>query len=294
MKFPSLAAVAVVGACAAAASRLAVAPALGLLSTADALGSYRPDPAVQVVAGVWTMTGVNVEDALANGDVIAAAIADVAGVAASQVVIDGVTQADRRRLDDAQALLNVAYRITGLTEAMATSAARRMDRGPDPGFDAALRTAAAEAGPFETIVFEAAETTDVTGATVTTPRPTPRPVAAPAPRPPTPDPAPSPRPPTPDPAPSPRPPTPDPDPAPAPEPEPEPAPAPAPEPEPEPAPVPEPEPEPAPVPEPEPEPAPAPRPPPNQIFFDDDVDPAPAPAPAPEDEDENEGNDEYG
>ena len=265
---------AVVGACAAAASRLAVAPALGLLSTADALGSYRPDPAVQVVAGVWTMTGVNVEDALANGDVIAAAIADVAGVAASQVVIEDVTQADRRRLrrlDDAQALLNVAYRITGLTEAMATSAARRMDRGPDQGFDAALRTAAAEAGPFETIVFEAAETTDVTGATVTTPRPTPRPVAAPAPRPPTPDPAPSPRPPTPDPDP-----------------------APAPEPEPEPAPVPEPEPEPAPVPEPEPEPAPAPRPPPNQIFFDDDVDPAPAPAPAPEDEDENEGNDEYG
>ena len=155
---------AVVGACAAAASRLAVAPALGLLSTADALGSYRPDPAVQVVAGVWTMTGVNVEDALANGDVIAAAIADVAGVAASQVVIDGVTQADRRRLrrlDDAQALLNVAYRITGLTEAKATSAARRMDRAPDPVFDAALGTAAAEAGPFETIVFEAAETTRV-------------------------------------------------------------------------------------------------------------------------------------
>jgi len=276
MKFPSLAAVAVVGACAAAASRLAVAPALGLLSTADAFGFVRPDPAVQVVAGVWTMTGVNVEDALEVTDVFAAAIADVAGVAASQVVIDGVTQADRRRLDDAQALLNVAYRITGLTEAKATSAARRMDRAPDPVFDAALGTAAAEAGPFETIVFEAAETTDVTGATVTTPRPTPRPVAAPAPRPPTP------RPPTPDPAPSPRPPTPDPDPAPVPEPEPEPAP------------VPEPEPEPAPVPEPEPEPAPAPRPPPNQIFFDDEEESAPEPAPAPEDEDENEGNDEYG
>ena len=92
MKFPSLAAVAVVGACAAAASRLAVVPALGLLSTADAFGFVRPDPAVQVVAGVWTMTGVNVEDALANGDVIAAAIADVAGVAASQVVIDGVSE----------------------------------------------------------------------------------------------------------------------------------------------------------------------------------------------------------
>jgi hypothetical protein len=72
MKFPSLAGLAVVGACAAAASRLAVAPALGLLSTADAFGFVRPDPAVQVVAGVWTMTGVNVEDALANGDVIAA------------------------------------------------------------------------------------------------------------------------------------------------------------------------------------------------------------------------------
>ena len=43
------------------ASRLAVAPALGLLSTADAFGYTRPDPAVQVVAGVWTMTGVNVE-----------------------------------------------------------------------------------------------------------------------------------------------------------------------------------------------------------------------------------------
>ena len=67
MKFPSLAAVAVVGACATAASRLAVAPALGLLSTADAFGFVaRPDPADQVVTGVWTMTGVNVEDALAK------------------------------------------------------------------------------------------------------------------------------------------------------------------------------------------------------------------------------------
>jgi len=276
MKFPSLAAVAVVGACAAAASRLAVAPALGLLSTADAFGFVRPDPAVQVVAGVWTMTGVNVEDALEVTDVFAAAIADVAGVAASQVVIDGVSQADRRRLDDSQELLNVAYRITGLTEAKAASAARRMDNADPPVFDAALTTAAAESGPLKTILFEPAQTTEVTGATVTTPRPTPRPVAAPAPRPPTP------RPPTPDPAPSPRPPTPDPDPAPVPEPEPEPAP------------VPEPEPEPAPVPEPEPEPAPAPRPPPNQIFFDDEEESAPEPAPAPEDEDENEGNDEYG
>ena len=89
---------AVVGACAAAASRLAVAPALGLLSTADAFGFVaRPDPADQVVTGVWTMTGVNVEDALANGDVIAAAIADVAGVAESQVVIDGVSERAERR-----------------------------------------------------------------------------------------------------------------------------------------------------------------------------------------------------
>merc|ERR1719407_268757 len=122
------------------------------------------------------MTGVNVEDALEVTDVFAAAIADVAGVAASQVVIDGVSQADRRRLDDSQELLNVAYRITGLTEAKAASAARRMDNADPPVFDATLTPAAA---------------------------PAPRP---PTPRPPTPDPAPSPRPPTPDPAPSPRPP----------------------------------------------------------------------------------------
>merc|ERR1719407_198720 len=162
------------------------------------------------------MTGVNVEDALEVTDVFAAAIADVAGVAASQVVIDGVSQADRRRLDDSQELLNVAYRITGLTEAKAASAARRMDNADPPVFDAALTTAAAESGPLKTILFEPAQTTEVTGATVTTPRP------------PTPDPAPSPRPPTPDPAPSPRPPTPEPDPAPVPEPEPEPTPAPRP------------------------------------------------------------------
>merc|ERR1719407_269039 len=155
------------------------------------------------------MTGVNVEDALEVTDVFAAAIADVAGVAASQVVIDGVSQADRRRLDDSQELLNVAYRITGLTEAKAASAARRMDNADPPVFDAALTTAAAESGPLKTILFEPAQTTEVTGATVTTPRPTPRPLPAPrppTPRPPTPDPAPSPRPPTPDPAPSPRPP----------------------------------------------------------------------------------------
>ena len=109
-----------------------------------------------VVSGDLTFDGITYETALASVDVFVAAVADLCGVDASLVSVD-ISQARRRRLDDAGVV--VTYTIEVETAEEAASVSTLIEDSSTEDVSAAVKTAATEAGADEE--FADVETTAV-------------------------------------------------------------------------------------------------------------------------------------
>ena len=99
-----------------------------------------------VVTGDLTFDGITYETALASVDVFVAAVADLCGVDESVVTVE-ISQARRRRLDDAGVV--VTYTIEVETAENAEAVSTLIEDSSTEDVSAAVKTAATEAGVDE-------------------------------------------------------------------------------------------------------------------------------------------------